>query len=46
MLKKFGALAVALAVGGMLAMSGTAVAAKGFKHLSFMGSYLRSIPPS
>ena len=44
MLKRFGALAVALAVGGMLAMSGTAMAAKGFKHLSFMGSYLEKHP--
>ena len=44
MLKKFGVLAVALAVGGMLAMSGTAMAAKGFKHLSFMGSYLEKHP--
>ena len=44
MLKKFGVLAVALAVGGMLALSGTAMAAKGFKHLSFMGSYLEKHP--
>ena len=44
MLKRFGALAAALAVGGMLAMSGTAMAAKGFKHLSFMGSYLEKHP--
>lgn len=44
MLKKFGALAVALAVGGMLSLSGTAEAAKGFKHLSFMGNYLEKHP--
>ena len=44
MLKKFGMLAFALAVGGVLAASGPALAAKGFKHLSFMGSYLEKHP--
>ena len=44
MLKKFGALALILALGGMLTFSGEAVAAKGFKHLSFMGGYMEKHP--
>ena len=44
MLKRFGVLALALALGGMLAFSGEAVAAKGFKHLSFMGGYMEKHP--
>ena len=44
MQKKFCALAAALALGGMLAVSGSAFAAKGFQHLSFMGSYLEKHP--
>lgn len=43
MLKKFGALALALAMGGLFAMSGVAEA-KGFTHLSFMGSYVERHP--
>ena len=43
MLKKFGVLALALAMGGMLALTGVAEA-KGFKHLSFMGSYVERHP--
>lgn len=44
MLKKFGAVAMVLALGGMLAFSGTAMAAKGFRHLSFMGGYMEKHP--
>ncbi|WP_276819780.1 TRAP transporter substrate-binding protein DctP [Mailhella massiliensis] len=44
MLKKFGVMAMVLAMGGMLAFTGTAVAAKGFKHLSFMGGYMEKHP--
>ncbi len=44
MLKKFAMLAAALALGGALVFSGTAEAAKGFKHLSFMGNYLEKHP--
>ena len=39
MLKKFGMLAAALALGGMCVFAGSAEAAKGFKGLSFMGGY-------
>ncbi|MCQ2444908.1 MAG: TRAP transporter substrate-binding protein DctP [Mailhella sp.] len=44
MQKKFCAIAAALALGGLLAVSGSAFAAKGFQHLSFMGSYLEKHP--
>lgn len=44
MLKKFGMLAFALAMGGMLVASEPALAAKGFKHLSFMGGYMEKHP--
>ena len=44
MLKKFGMLAFALAMGGMLVASEPAQAAKGFKHLSFMGGYMEKHP--
>ncbi len=44
MLKKFGAIAAALALGGLFAFAGTADAAKGFKHLSFMGGYMEKHP--
>lgn len=39
MLKKFGLLAAALVMGALMC-TGTAEAAKNFKHLSFMGSYV------
>ena len=44
MLKKFGVFAAALALGGMCVFAGSAEAAKGFKGLSFMGSYLDTHP--
>ncbi|MBO6002652.1 MAG: TRAP transporter substrate-binding protein DctP [Mailhella sp.] len=44
MLKKFGVFAAALALGGMCVFAGTAEAAKGFKGLSFMGSYADKHP--
>jgi TRAP-type C4-dicarboxylate transport system substrate-binding protein len=44
MFKKFGVIAVALALGGLVAFAGTAEAAKGFKGLSFNGGYLHKHP--
>ena len=44
MLRKFGMLAAALAMGGLLACAGNAFAAKGFKDLAFMGSYMDRHP--
>ena len=44
MFRKFGLAAAALALGGILAVSGVCYAAKGFSHLSFMGGYMEKHP--